>query len=168
MQPFHSLTRAALAALTITISGGAFAQTTQSAPPMQPAQSMQPSMDQRTPHSDVLYQALGNKEGIRKIVDELLLIVQDDTRINESFLDADIERLAELLTEQFCDLSGGPCKYSGRDMQEAHADFKISVAHFNALAEDLQKAMDKQGVPSRTQNKLIAKLAPMQRTIVNK
>ncbi len=39
---------------------------------------------------------------------------------------------------------------------------------FNDLAEDLQKAMDKEGVSFPAQNRLLAKLAPMQRAIVTK
>lgn len=42
------------------------------------------------------------------------------------------------------------------------------VKQFNALVEDLQVAMDKSGIPSRTQNKLLALLAPMQRIVVIK
>ena len=41
-------------------------------------------------------------------------------------------------------------------------------AQFNALAEDLQVAMERTGVPPRFQNKLMARLAPMQRDIVTK
>jgi hemoglobin len=36
------------------------------------------------------------------------------------------------------------------------------------MAEDLQIAMERNGVPSRVQNRLMAKLAPMQREIVTK
>lgn len=118
--------------------------------------------------SDALYQQLGGKPGIAKIVGDFLPIVLADARIKEAFKDADTERLGMLLAEQFCELSGGPCKYSGEDMKAAHRDMAITNAHFNALAEDLQLAMEKNNIPSAAQNRLIAKLAPMQRTIVTK
>jgi hemoglobin len=38
----------------------------------------------------------------------------------------------------------------------------------NALIENLQFAMDKEGVPFAAQNKLLAKLAPQQRDIVER
>jgi hemoglobin len=41
----------------------------------------------------------------------------------------------------------------------------IDRAAFNALVEDLQKAMDKNDVPFHAQNRLLAKLAPMYRDI---
>jgi hemoglobin len=118
--------------------------------------------------SAAYYQALGGKEGIRKIVEDFLSIVLEDPRIKESFKVADMERLSNMLQEQFCQLSGGPCKYSGKDMKTIHEDLKITNAQFNALAEDLQTAMEKNGVPSRTQNKLLSRLAPMQRQVVTR
>lgn len=53
-------------------------------------------------------------------------------------------------------------------MKEVHAGLKVTNAQFNALAEDLQIAMERNSVPSYVQNKLVAKLAPMQRAIVTK
>jgi hemoglobin len=118
--------------------------------------------------SAAYYQALGGKEGIHKIVKDFLPIVLEDPRIKDSFKDVDMERLSKMLQEQFCQLSGGPCTYSGKDMQTIHEDLKITNAQFNALAEDLQTAMDKNGVPTRAQNKLLSNLAPMQRRVVTR
>ena len=53
-------------------------------------------------------------------------------------------------------------------MGPLHAGLGIREADFNALVEDLQKAMDAQGVPFRAQNKLLAKLAPMHREIITR
>jgi len=116
----------------------------------------------------VFFQDLGGKDGIRAIVDDFLPIVQSDDRIKKSFNDADIDHLKKMLAEQFCALSGGPCTYTGKPMKTIHADLAVSNAQFNALAEDLQLAMDKHGIPSRVQNHLLAKLAPMQRDIVTR
>lgn len=56
----------------------------------------------------------------------------------------------------------------GKQVITAHATMGLHNIDFNALAEDLQHAMDKNGVPSRAQNKLLAKLAPMEHQIVTK
>jgi len=50
-------------------------------------------------------------------------------------------------------------------MKRTHEGQNIDRAAFNALVEDLQTAMDHNGVPFRAQNKLLAKLAPMYRDI---
>ena len=117
---------------------------------------------------DATFQGLGGKPGIKKIVDTLIPLVLADPRIKDSFVDIDLKNLSMRLEEQFCALSGGPCTYGGKDMKEIHDGLNITNAQFNALAEDLQIAMEQVGVPSRFQNKLVAKLAPMQRTIVTK
>ncbi len=134
----------------------------------------------QTPYTeDSTYRGLGGKEGIKKIVDTFIPMVLADPRIKESFADFDMEQLNVRLQEQFCEFAGGPCKYTGkyrdktmdgvgtvRDMATVHQDLKITNAMFNALAEDLQIAMEQNNVPSGVSNKLIAKLAPMQRAIV--
>ncbi len=79
-----------------------------------------------------------------------------------------MELLERQLSSQFCQLSGGPCRYGGEDMKTVHKGMTITQAQFNALAEDLQQAMTAQGVASSVQNKLIAKLAPMHREIITK
>jgi len=94
--------------------------------------------------------------------------VQTDDRINLTFAEADMSKFKKLIFEQLCNLSGGPCKYTGRDMRTSHVKLNINNAEFNALAEDLYIALDRAGIPYRLQNKLMALLAPMQHDIVTK
>ncbi len=109
-----------------------------------------------------MYRGLGGKPGIRKIVDQLIPVILADARIKESFTDIDMKNLALRLEEQFCELSGGPCKYKGKPMGEIHDGLNITNAQFNALAEDLQVAMDQAGVAPRVQNRLLDEAATRQ------
>jgi hemoglobin len=68
---------------------------------------------------------------------------------------------------QFCQVSGGPCKLAKPDMKKLHSGVDIAMADFNALVEVLQQSMDAQGIPFGVQNRLLARLAPMHRDIVN-
>ncbi len=136
----------------------------------------------QTPYTDdATYVGLGGKEGIRKIIDTFIPLVLADARIKDTFADFDMVQVGARLQEQFCEFAGGPCRYTGkyrdktmdgvgtvRDMATVHQDMQITNAMFNALTEDLQIAMERNHVPSRVANKLIAKLAPMQRAIVTK
>jgi hemoglobin len=65
-------------------------------------------------------------------------------------------------------LTGGPCRYEGRAMDRAHASLQLTNRDFNALAEDLQIAMERARIPFAVQNRLLAILAPMQREIVTR
>lgn len=116
---------------------------------------------------DSTYQGLGGKQGIKNIVSTFVKLVLADQRINANFRDTDKVNLEMRLAEQFCELSGGPCKYGGKSMADIHDGLNITTAQFNALAEQLQVAMEQHDVPSRIQNKLVAKLAPMHRDIVS-
>jgi hemoglobin len=115
-----------------------------------------------------LYESMGGETVLRSAVDHFADNVQSDDRINFTFAEADMLKFKKLIFEQLCNLSGGPCKYTGRDMRTSHAKLNINNAEFNALAEDLYIALDQAGVPYRLQNKLMASLAPMQHQIVTK
>ena len=117
---------------------------------------------------DGVYKAFHEKAGIQRIIDDFIVRVTTDPRIKRRFDGSNLDRLNLLLVQQVCYLTGGPCEYTGKDMKTAHATMGLRNDDFNALAEDLQLSMDREGVAFTAQNKLLAKLAPMQHVIVTK
>ena len=122
---------------------------------------------------DTLYKSLGGKKAIAAVVDEFVARVAADQRINGFFTQtaSDPKRLAEFkmkLVDQICEASGGPCKYTGKDMKSAHAGMGISGADFNALVEDLVGALDNFHVKESDKNALLGVLGPMKGDIVEK
>ncbi len=113
-----------------------------------------------------LFEAFHGQGGIARIVDETVDRSVKDPRISEIFKATDLVRLRRTVKEQVCYLLAGPCDYSGRDMKSSHKDQGLQTADFNAFVEHLQAAMDREGVPFRAQNRLLAKLAPMKRDVV--
>ncbi|MDB6105211.1 MAG: group 1 hemoglobin [Gammaproteobacteria bacterium] len=116
--------------------------------------------------SPTLYERIGGEAKLKATVDEFTNIILEDDRINFTFADSDMSKFKKLIFEQLCEITQGPCKYTGRDMHEAHAKLNLNNAQFNALAEDLYIAFDRVHVPYRVQNKVMALLAPMQRDVV--
>jgi len=112
-----------------------------------------------------LYQQLGGEPGIAAITDGLLLAIEQDERIVHHFADTDIERFRRLLAEQLCQLSGGPCEYTGGTMQQSHTGFNITLADYDALVENLINVMQQQNIAISAQNALLALLAPMYKDI---
>src|SRR5277367_4826451 len=100
---------------------------------------------------DSLYQAFGTRDGLVKIVDDATDRWVADERIKDTFDNINLVRFKNLLVDQLCELTGGPCVYKGRDMYKSHKGLHLNVAEFNALVEGLQVAMDKYGIPFRTQ-----------------
>lgn len=113
-----------------------------------------------------LYQQLGGKGGLEAITDNFLNNLAGDARIAHFFADTDIPKFRSMLIKQFCTVAGGPCTYDGKDMKEAHDNRHITDADFNALVEDLQKAMDDARIPIPVQNRFLAQLVPMEKDIV--
>jgi hemoglobin len=113
-----------------------------------------------------LYDRLGGQPAIVAVVDDFVGNVAADNRINGFFARTDIPRLKRLLVEQICAGTGGPCTYTGRDMQTAHRGMNITDAQFNALVEDLVKSLDKFKVPAQEKGELLGILGPMKPSIV--
>jgi hemoglobin len=117
---------------------------------------------------ETLFDQMGGEAKMRAVSEEFTKVILDDPRINFTFANTDLKKFTRLIYEQFCNLAGGPCQYTGRSMAESHAKLDTTNAQFNAIAEDLYIAFDRVKVPYHLQNKLMALLAPMQRDIVKK
>ena len=116
---------------------------------------------------DALYQQLGGQSGLVMLIDDLMARLLDDPRMQPFFKDVDQRHVKAQLVTQFCEISGGPCKLKDPNMKKVHAGVDITRTDFNAMVEVLQHSMDARGVAFSTQNRLLARLAPMHRDIVN-
>jgi len=120
-----------------------------------------------------LYDRLGGTTAIAGVVDGFVANVAADTRINKFFTrvakdTAAMRQFKQKLVDQICQGSGGPCTYTGKDMKTAHAGMGLTNADFDALVEDLVKALDAAGVQQKEKDDLLAILGPMRTDIVTK
>jgi hemoglobin len=115
-----------------------------------------------------LYDRLGGKPAITAVVDDFTARVAADRRINRFFANTDIPAFKAKLIDQICEASGGPCKYTGKDMKTTHAGMGISNADFDTLVEDLVATLDKFKVPEKEKGDLLSILGPMRKDIVTK
>jgi hemoglobin len=113
-----------------------------------------------------LYGRLGGQEGVATIANTLIDRVATDPSLKRSFDGSNLGRIKKLLAEQICDLSGGPCHYSGDPMKQVHAGHHISEAEFYGMVAALREVLRRQHVSQGASNQLIALLAPMKRDIV--
>ena len=116
---------------------------------------------------DSIYRAFGEKPGITALVDDLMVRLLADQRMNPFFKDIDQPDFKTKLVAQLCDVTGGPCKTVNTDMKKTHSGYDINANNFNALVEVLEQSMDARGISFGDQTKLLAKLAPMHRDIIN-
>ena len=113
-----------------------------------------------------LYTRLGGQSGVTAIADALIDRAAKDPVAGRSFAGSNLNRIKTLLAEQLCDLSGGPCHYSGDPMKQVHGGHRISEAEFNRTVESLQAVLKERHVDLRSRNQLLRLLAPMKRDIV--
>jgi hemoglobin len=115
-----------------------------------------------------MYEAFHGAEGVSRIVDGFVRRNTTDPRIMGQFAAVDLVRFRRTLNEQFCYILGGGCAYTGRDMASSHAQLGSQPADMAAIVENLQAAMNDEHIPFATQNRFLAKLAPMKQDVVTR
>jgi len=113
-----------------------------------------------------LYERLGGLDAITAVVESFVGRCANDSRINPKFARTDVPRLKQMLIDQVCEASGGPCTYTGRSMKETHDGMGVTGGEFDALVEDLVATLDEFGVPEAEKNELLGVLGPMRGEIV--
>jgi hemoglobin len=150
-----------LAALGALVAAASFAQA--------PAQKA-PSGSAAATRS--LYDRLGGAYAIATVVDDFIerLLVNNTLNANPAIKQArDRVPKAGLkfhVTTLVCQVTGGPCKYVGRDMKSSHAHLNIGPAEWDAMVVDFRKTLDSFKVPAAEQAELVAIVASTRPEIV--
>lgn len=116
---------------------------------------------QQQPAPKPLYDRLGGLYPIAALVDDFIDRVFANATINANpniYKARKEERKAGLKTQVstlVCSVTGGPCKYIGVDMKEAHKDFHITEKEWQALMVDFRASLAKFLVPGPEQKELI-------------
>ena len=117
-------------------------------------------------NDSALYDRLGGRLVIETFVGDAVERILVNDRIAHHFEGVDVVQLKFHLTEQICQLAGGPCTYEGMDMESAHFALDITAAEFNALVEDFQWAMRQNDISYGLENQVLALLAPMKPAVI--
>jgi hemoglobin len=117
------------------------------------------------PAADALV-GVGGRAGLERLVERFYTELLGDPVTAEYFELADAVPLKARLVEQFCELLGGPCTYSGRSMRGSHWGMRLEMRHFDATIAALERAMEAESVAPEARRALLAKLAPMYTDIV--
>ena len=113
-----------------------------------------------------LYERLGGINAITAVVENFRDRVAGDTRINQKFAQTDLGRLRKMLIDQICEAAGGPCRYTGRSMKDAHKGMKVTSGEFDALVQDLVATLNQFKVGNKEQDEVLSVLGPLKTDIV--
>ncbi len=107
-----------------------------------------------------LYDRLGGLKGITVVVDDFIdsLVVNKtlnrNPAINAGRKSSPAPYLKFQVSQLVCEMTGGPCKYTGAGMKASHAHLNISENEWNVMAAVFKKSLDKFKVPAAEQNAL--------------
>ena len=97
-----------------------------------------------------LYERIGGEKAIDAAVDLFYKKVMADNRINRFFKDINLKKQSQKLKAFLAYAFGGPNKYTGRTLREAHAKLVekgLNDSHFDAVLENLGNSLKDLGVP---------------------
>ena len=107
-----------------------------------------------------LYERLDGLKGITVVVDDFInrLVVNKtlnkNPAINAGRKNSPTPYLKFQVAQLVCEVSGGPCKYTGKSMKESHAHLNISEKEWDVMTREFQKSLDKFKVPAAEQKEL--------------
>lgn len=124
-----------------------------------------------------LYERLGGENAIRAVVDDFVTRTLNNPKVNFTrkgtaaewkATPENLERVKKTAVELVGMVTGGPQKYTGKSMKEAHKGMEITQAEFDAFLADVKASLDKFNVPAKEQDELMKIVASTATDIVEK
>ena len=75
-----------------------------------------------------------------------------------------LQHIRQLVVDQLCEATGGPCVYIGRSMKVSHAGMGISDSDWDAAVNHLVDTLNKFHVPQKEKTRCSAILQASRRT----
>ena len=79
-----------------------------------------------------------------------------------------LKRIRQLVVDQLCFATGGPCVYIGRDTKTSHAGLGITEKDWEASVKHLVATLDKFNVPAKEKDEVLALATTLKKDIVEK
>lgn len=121
-----------------------------------------------------LYERLGGLKGIAVVIDDFInRLVANKTlnknpAINSGRKSSPAPYLKFQVSQLVCEVTGGPCKYTGKGMKESHTHLNITEKEWGVMAKEFQKTLNKFKVPGAEQKELFEIVGKLKGDIVTK
>lgn len=116
-----------------------------------------------------LYQRLGGYDALAAVTDDFIGRLASDKDIGRFFVGASDDskkRIRQLVLDQLCAATGGPCIYIGRDMKTVHKGLKITEKDWDASVKHLTATLDKFKVPKKEKEEVLGAISSLKKDIV--
>ncbi|MGQ7868764.1 group I truncated hemoglobin [Sunxiuqinia sp. sy24] len=121
--------------------------------------------------SKSLFERLGGTEGITQIVDDAVEAHMHNPAISARFrpyleTPGKLDEIKNHSVHFFSEGSGGPVKYSGRDMSTTHRGMNISPAEYMHTMDDIVDVLKKHKIDEETQKDVLSILWSLKDMII--
>jgi hemoglobin len=143
--------------------------------PAEAATAMREALDAVMGHAKAaatLWDRLGGEKVVREIVHDAGMAAGADPKVNVTrggrfkLDEKSIARMEQLLVEFVSASSGGPLKYSGKDLATAHKGMKITDAEFDDLMGHVTETLKKHKIGQKEIDELLAAVEATRKLIV--
>ncbi len=118
-----------------------------------------------------LYERLGGYNAIAAVVDDFMARQVADPQLGRFFTGHSTDskkRIRQLIVDQICEATGGPCIYTGRDTKTTHAGLGITESDWQVGVKLLTATLDKFNVPQKEKEDMFAAVSGLKKDIVEK
>ena len=115
---------------------------------------------------ETLYDRLGQREGIRAVVDDFYDRLADDDSLGPFFQTADMELLRETQTDFLCEAAGGPETYDAAPVREAHRHVPFTPDDIQRAVTLLSESLDAFDVPDEDADKVVQAVAAYEQELL--
>jgi len=120
---------------------------------------------------DSLYKRLGGYDALALVTDDFIARLATDKQLGRFFGGASKDsqkRIRQLVLDQLCAATGGPCVYIGRSMKTVHEGLGITESDWDISVKHLVESLDKFKVGRREKDELLTALSGLKGDIVEK
>ncbi len=118
-----------------------------------------------------LYKRIGGYDTIAAVVDSFLMELAKEpklSRFTQGLSTTSRKRNRQLITDQICNLTGGPCLYIGRTMPAAHEGLGITEDDWERSGKLMSMALDKNKISGADKDEFLTIIGKLKDDIVAK
>ena len=119
-----------------------------------------------------LYDRLGGVNAISTVVDRFSDEIVKNPKLNvnpalkEWNQEGKLPGLKFMRTLWLCEVTGGPFKYTGKPMGEAHEDLHITADEFDEVGAEIANSLDHFDVPDREKQEVLAAIVARKAEVI--
>ena len=118
-----------------------------------------------------LYQRLGGYDALAAVTEDFIGRMANDAQLKRFFVGLSTDskrRVRNHVVDFLCVATGGPCIYTGRDMETVHTGLNITDADWEIAVKHLVATLEKFKVPTQEKQEVLAAVGSLKPKIVNR